>query len=400
MEATMSRLVRHLPFSLFLAVLLIGACAPGPSAGGSAASAPAAQSGSPSQPAAAGGSVPAWQAEWDRTVAAARQEGKVVVYGPSGDLIRRNMTEAFRKAFPDIALEWTGGRATDEAAKIEAERRAGIYSVDVFLGGSTTALVSMRPIGAMDPVKPLLLLPEVTDPANWRNNQLEFSDKDETNLVFVNIPSTTVAFNKSQVQAEDVDEVHELLDPKWAGRIAINNPIPAGAGNIAGRFFYHVLGPERGAEYLRTLRAQAGAVDRDERRQVEWVVRNRFPVLVGASDVTLHQLREQGVEVGQINQFKEHGGAVTASAGTIIPMNRAPNPNAAKVFINWVLTRDGQTAWSTALNQPSLRLDVPTDHIRAESVPRPDGKYWRSYFEDFVETPPALSTLFQELFTN
>jgi iron(III) transport system substrate-binding protein len=338
--------------------------------------------------------------EWDQTVAAARQEGRVMVVGPPGDLVRKNVVEGFRKAFPDITLEWQGGRNAEMATKMEAERRAGVYSVDVFFGGTSTALKQVRPIGALDPLKPALLLPEVTDGKNWRGGHLEYSDADERILVFVNIPSALVAYNPTQVRADEVDEMPELLDPKWKGRIAINDPIPTGAGNVTFRLFWHVLGPERGAEYIRALRAQAGAVDRDQRRQVEWVARGRFPVVIGASDLTLQQLKEEGVRVDVINDFKEYGGLVTASSGSLMLINRAPHPHAAKVFLNWMLTKDGQTAWSTALNQPSLRVDVPTDHLRPESILRADVTYWRSYTEEGVETPPALDALFAEQFGN
>jgi hypothetical protein len=69
------------------------------------------------------------------------------------------------------------------------------------------------------------------------------------------------------------------------------------------------------------------------------------------------------------------------------------------VFINWLLTREGQTAYSLGMEQPSRRLDVPTDHLSPETRLRPDGKYWASYYEDQVEPPPGLTALFQELFS-
>jgi len=55
-------------------------------------------------------------------------------------------------------------------------------------------------------------------------------------------------------------------------------------------------------------------------------------------------------------------------AGDVIVLfNRAPHPNAAKLFINWVLTKEGQTAWSATVKENSARTDVPI--VNPDSAP-------------------------------
>jgi iron(III) transport system substrate-binding protein len=337
---------------------------------------------------------------WTRTVAAARQEGRVFVIGPGGDIIRRSMVEGFRKAYPDIALEWLGGRPPEMASKVEAERRAGVYSVDVFLGGTATALFQMRPIGALDPIKPALILPEVADPKSWRDGRFDFSDAEELNLVFANTPSPLLAYQPSRVTPEEIDELAKLLEPRWRGQIAISDPIPAGSGNAAFRLFWHGLGPSRGEEFARALRAQASVVDREERRLLEGVALGRHLLLIGPNSTLVEQLIDEGLNIGVRTDFKEVGGYLASSSGTLMRINQAPHPNAQQVFINWLLGKEGQTAWSIALNQPSLRVDVATDHLRPQSVPQPGVPYWRGYTEEAVQVPPALGTLLRELFAN
>lgn len=58
---------------------------------------------------------PAWEQQWDKTISAAKKEGKVVVFGPAGDLIRNALIEAFKKSFPAIALEYVGGAPPSKA---------------------------------------------------------------------------------------------------------------------------------------------------------------------------------------------------------------------------------------------------------------------------------------------
>jgi ABC-type Fe3+ transport system substrate-binding protein len=379
---------------LVLMVLGVAACTPGTRPAEPSAAAPSGASAA-AQPEA----KPAWQVQWEQTLAAARQEGKVIVVGPPGDTVRRQMLEGFRKEHPDITLEWVGGRTAESAAKIEAERRGGIYAVDVFIGGTTTANTQVKPTGAMAPIRPILYLPEALDTSKWLDNRLEFSDKDELNLVFITVPKTNVIYDPRHARHEDLDELTDLLDPRWKGKIIINDPTLPGAGNQFWRWSWEMLGAERAPEFLRTLRDQGGIVDRDLRRQIEWLAHGRYPILLSGSDAVSQQLQEQGLKLGFVVEMKEYGTSVTASFGSLMRLTQPPNPNAQVVFLNWLLTKDGQTAYSHGMEQPSRRLDVPTDHLSEETRLRPGAKYWQSYYEQYVGDPPGLSALFQELFS-
>ena len=77
------------------------------------------------------------QLEWGQVVKAAKQEGRVVVFGPPGTRARKALTEPFQKKF-GIKVEYTGAFGSEMSQKIMAERRAGIFSFDVHLGGTTT----------------------------------------------------------------------------------------------------------------------------------------------------------------------------------------------------------------------------------------------------------------------
>lgn len=90
-------------------------------------------------------------------------------------------------------------------------------------------------MNALDPIEPELILPEVIDPKNWRDNRLEFSDrKTRLDLVFSTQNNVPLIFNPAQVKAEEVDELYKLLDPKWKGKIAVQDPIPSGTGKGEG----------------------------------------------------------------------------------------------------------------------------------------------------------------------
>ncbi len=332
-------------------------------------------------------------------LAAARQEGTVVVDGPGGDIIRRKMVDGFTSAYPGITIEWSGGTAPELAAKLEAERRAGIYALDVMIAGTNVMLTQVKNPGFLEPIKPALLLPEVADPANWQDGRLDMADAEgEYDLVFIQNPMIAAAHNPRMVRPEEIDELPKLLDPKWKGKIVISDPLAGGQGQAAFRWLWAVMGPEKATEYIRALRAQAGQVDRDRRRMLEWIARGRYPILFNPDPTTLQQLAQEGVNIPVLPGFKDYGTYVTPGFGSVGLIKDAPHPNAAKVFLNWLLSKDGQTAYSTALNAGSRRLDVPRDHLPPELHIQPDLKYWASYKEAEAIPPPELVTLLKEVF--
>ena len=113
-----------------------------------------------------------------------------------------------------------------------AQSDAGIYSADILINGTSTANAYFKPMNALDPVEPALILPEVIDPKNWRDNRLEFSDRStRLDLVITTQTNVPLIYDPKQVKSEEVDELYELLDPKWKGKIAVQDPIPTGTGN-------------------------------------------------------------------------------------------------------------------------------------------------------------------------
>ena len=344
-------------------------------------------------------SKPSWQEKWDKVLAEGKKEGRVVVFGPPGEVIRTAMVEGFRKAFPGITLEYSGGRSGEQAVKLKAERDAGLFSADVFVGGPTTANFQLKPIGALDPIKPALIHPEVTDLKNWRGNRLEFSDKEGIYiLVFVGQTSPPLIYDPKQVKEEEIDEVYELLSPKWKGKIVINDPLVAGTSVPLFRHLWLTLGSDKAKDFYRKLREHAGAVDRDQRRQIEWVAQGKYAILIGPSLGVLAQLVERGLKVAILQNWKDIGTHLGASFGTVVLMNKRPHPNAAVIFLNWLLMKEAQLAWSKAMDHVSLRLDVPTDHLPPYSVPKAGVKYWRSFSEEAQTRTPEEESILKELF--
>ncbi|MCL6614082.1 MAG: GDP-mannose 4,6-dehydratase, partial [Firmicutes bacterium] len=159
---------------------------------------------------------------------AARREGTVAVIGPTGDDRRAALTEGFERTY-GITVDYLADAGAGIPPRLAAERGADQYRWDVFIGGTTTGLESLIPMGVFDPLEPALILPEVTDPANWLDGRLEFADNEgEYDLVFILVPMIAAANHPDQVRPEEIDELPKLLDPKWRGKIVISDPLAGG----------------------------------------------------------------------------------------------------------------------------------------------------------------------------
>jgi iron(III) transport system substrate-binding protein len=353
---------------------------PAASAAGSAPAKPAlpAQAAPTQAPPAVAGAAPttdgagAWQPEWERVLTAAKHEGKVIVNGPPGDTTRQALT-AFQQAYPDITVEYTGTRSADFIARVLTERQAGQYLADVHVGGTGGVIGELMPAGAVDPLKPALIRPEVLDDSLWFGGfDWGFMDTARQRVFsFASYVSWTVFINRDVIPSGEFSKLEDLLDPKYRGRISINEPRDSSAGAFHSVVIIQQLGVEG---YRKLLTEQDISVHRDTRQQVEALVRGTRPIGIGVSGAPLIEFQRQGLGQNVRPLDQPEASALTGGfGGCACLMNRAAHPNAARVYMDWLLGREGQGYWSRAYTTNSRRLDVePADPTL---LPQPGVEY-------------------------
>jgi iron(III) transport system substrate-binding protein len=216
--------------------------------------------------------------------------------------------------------------------------------------------------------------------------------------VFSSQPNPPVIYDPKQVNSAEIDELYELLHPKWKGKIVLNDPIPAGPAGSLFRWLWRILGPDKATDYFRKIRAQAGAVDRDQRRQIEWIVQGKYSWLLAPNNSMVHQLAQRGLKFGILPEFKDYGTHIGTGSGCIALVSRAPHQNAALLYINWFLGKEAQSVWSRVLNLQTRRVDVPLEHIPAYLIVKPGGHYWVSYYEKDAIRSAREEGVIKELF--
>jgi len=331
-------------------------------------------------------------AEWDQVLAAAKKEGKVSVIGPVGPDRRDVLTQPFQKKY-GITVEYHADRGSGIGPRVAAERRAGKYLWDIVITGTTTGLTALIPLGAVDPMDDALILPEVKNPKMWRGGAIEFSDPGHRMIVMTPSQRGTLFVNPNTIKPGDIKSYKDLLDPKYKGKLIADDARFAGPGQATFTFFY--LHPDLGPNFIRALAKQEIAVFRDYIQEIDSVAKGRHLVLIGVSDIAAEERKEKGIPIDIINpRTLKEASDVSPGSGGVSLFNRAPNPNAAKVYLNWLLSKEGQTGFARVNGYISARLDVPTDHSPWR-VPIPGAI--KTYTPQAMEAKEPLTNLLKEL---
>jgi len=332
-------------------------------------------------------------AEWENTLAAARKEGKVAVITDVTATLRDALTVEFQKKY-GISVELFGSSGREVAPRVAAERKAGQFLWDIYVHGSTTALEAMIPMGAFDPLEPTLILPDVKGPKMWRGGAIEYLDPNKMVLVMTPFHRGTIFYNPKLANAKEFTSHKDLLNPKWRGKMVLDDPRRGGPGVATFTFFY--LHPELGPDFIRALGKQQMTILRDYAQEVDAVGQGRYPVLVGGADFVAINRMKQGVPVTIVDprELKE-GTDVSPANGNLALFNKAPNPNAAKIYINWLLSKEGQTIFARANGYVSARIDVPTDHTEPWRVPLPGAI--KTYTQAAMQVRDDVQALLKEV---
>jgi iron(III) transport system substrate-binding protein len=334
------------------------------------------------------GQADSWKADWEKTLEAAKKEGQLVIYG-SADY--EMLYAEFHKKYPEIKVIGVFGRGADVAKRLMAERRAEKYLGDLYLNGMTTGYNVFYKAKALDPIPPLLVLPEVTDTSKWWQGKHHYLDPEKHYLLNINGETRiVVGYNTKLVNPAEIKSYWDLLNAKWKGKIVAYDPTLGGAGD-AMRFFYHQksLGPE----FIKRILTETDIVISTDTRQMgDWLAGGRFALSVFGpiSRMDLDVMQLQGLPVSWFApEHLKEGAYITAGSGGVALINKAPHPSAAKIALNWLLSREGQIAYQRIFTQgndgpDSLRIDIPKDKV-PKGNRRPQGDESRYPFVDRAE---------------
>ena len=313
-----------------------------------------------------------FKSDWANLVAAAKKEGVVsIAAGGAPSRHYRHIFNAFNKKY-GIKVEVSRGGANRTISRVLAERKSKKYTTDI-------ALISVRinnqrlvPSDSLIPFEPLLIHPEVLDKSKWYGGKYWYGDKYTKHTFFYTaaiIDGLRFWYNTTKIsdkEAATIKSPSDFFNPKWKGKIVAQAmEDPSGIRQMIDGW----QSPDQGPDWVRKFLTEAGVTFSADRRIAEtWLVGGRFPLKAPTrAEEELRTLAKKGIPIKE--------GSIPAKVGTlrasgsgccISAFKHAPHPNAAKLFANWFLTKEGQTLIHTTIPNievSSLRNDIPFGQV-------------------------------------
>lgn len=341
------------------------------------------------------GEKSSWRGEWEGLMRAAEKEGEVRLYGSDG---HRDAVLAFQKLFPKIKVMFEPGAGRDFGPRVMAERRAGKYLVDITMLGSATQFSVFYKAGVLEPIPPLLFLPEVTDVSRWWEGKHHWADP-ENKYIFINqgsVSASLVAYNSNLMGPNEIKSHWDLLNSKWKGKIVSWDPRRPGQIQTLKGFYFN---PRLGPSFLSRFYGEHDvALGTDARLMVDWLATGKFLLFFMARDGDIEDANKQGLPVNVVPAPPQES-HISSAMGNMAIFNRAPHPNAARLFLNWVFSREGQVHWQKSTDANSLRTDIPKDMVTnwQVKVPKEGFDYVLTSLPEYSDTKPIMKVVEEAL---
>ena len=346
-----------------------------------------------------GAAAAGFEQEWSKLIEAAKQEGTLAIAsGGAPSRQYRPVVDAFSKKF-GIKVEVSTGNATDTVNRVLAERKVGKYTVDVALISSRENNQRLVPSESVVPFAPLLIHPEVLDKSAWFLGRHWYADKFSKFTFIYHATKENryeLWYNTDKIKADEIAVIkkqNDYFDPRWKGKMGGQGMgDPSGIRQMIDSYFE----PDRGPEWVRTYLVNAGVTFTDDRRILEtWLVSGRYPIhAVATGTEEYHRLAKKGLPIKQVLLPKQVGLVRAGGSGCCISVfSNAPRPAAAKLFVNWFLSKEGQTLTHTmipAIDRSSLRTDIPMGEVVPDQQREPGKEY------AFPDADPAMGAKQEE----
>jgi iron(III) transport system substrate-binding protein len=324
--------------------------------------------------------------EWNKLVAAAKQEGEVVLIIPPSATHRDFLAREWPKAFPEIKLSQTSVPPGQQFARLSVERGAGKYLWDLVFTGSDNAF-QLRDAGMLDPVREEFIFADVKNPETWGGWDEAFADTAATH-VFTSRTFLKMPFYNAKLLVPDkvkAEGTKIFLDPALKQKVIWDDPAFGGSGRTFAPVMLRLLGEEGLRQFVSSqvvfTSQMSDLVDRMARGQY---IMSLGPVLTGLLD----RYRDAGVplDIRPLGNTPELGAYANTGASNIVVMKNRPHPNAARVFLNWYLSKPVEGALAKEMGEDTRRTDVPQQVDPAQQR-LPGVKYYEAQNEE--NTPAA-----------
>jgi len=306
-----------------------------------------------------------WQAEWDAVLEEANGQELNVVIQPNEAF--EAVVREFMNRFPEIDTQVSIIHPSQFAPRVVTEQEGGVFAWDVWWSTASNMNNVVLPADGLEPITDYLILPEVADESNWQDADFIYtSDRGPYVFVHTHFLQNLGLYNTDMVPGGELT-LENITDPSLVGKVAIRAPSRPHGGTM----MLAQIAKTAGSDVLQTLMTDMEPVFIDNDQQVTMsVISGEFAIGIGTTEQIYAECRMEGgcqnIEMFPVSFM--HSRSVSV-------LKNPPNPAAAKVFVNWILSREGQEVyvqeWASRNTSGAFsnRRDVEGDPTHAGSVP-------------------------------
>jgi iron(III) transport system substrate-binding protein len=302
-----------------------------------------------------------WPAEKAKLVAAAEAEGELILFSQPNRAARDFLAREWAAAYPKIKLSISAFGGAEFQPRIRLERSAGKYLWDVIFTGSTIGYDLVKD-GFLDPVLPEMLDPEINKPEIWGGWDEPFVDLGKKYVFSTSVSLKSPVYDANKLPPDKVKAagLKILFDPALKDKIVWHEPNVPGPG---AQFAFYLMKRMSEDEIRRFIVNQRVVFMAQQNQVIEALARGTHWLGLGPgnSRVLLEPYVKAGVNV-DIRKFgpEPELNDVTIGGSTLFLVKNRPHPNATRLFVNWLLSREVQAGYAKATEQNSRRVDVPS----------------------------------------
>jgi iron(III) transport system substrate-binding protein len=293
---------------------------------------------------------------------AASVDTELSIVGPNRDTYMAKIAEEFKvyykaKTGTDLNISYKL-LGTEEVLRFVNENKGGGGVYDVWTGGGVAPFITAAQEGYLEPYKTSDwdAIPATVGGINAKDPNGAW--------VGVMLSGFGIMWNNDKLTQLGIDPPKtwdDLLDPKYFGQIAMANPAKSGSTHMIVEIVLQGKGEEAGWNYFKHLNANIGNYPNSSGTVPELVTKGEFGVGV-VIDFYGYENKLKGAPVDFI--YPTDGTYVNPDSAAILKGTK--HLDAAKMFMDWTMSKDGQTFWSKTFARPCLRTDVEAVPFRVD----------------------------------
>ena len=228
------------------------------------------------------------QDDWNALVE--RAKGQTLVINNQPDDAINVILDVFSKKF-GVTVQATAERPSQGFARIATEQKNGQFGWDAWWGGSSNMSLNAAPGGMLEPLDKILILPEVTDVANWRSPDFIYGDTGKHVFTYMNYIDFGMLRNTNVLPDLKIDTLDALLDPRLKGKISIRD---ASEPNFSNDMLATIV-KQKGGDFLkRVLTEQQPKIYSNQQLLLTDITRGSQALAIGLDGIIWERCKADG----------------------------------------------------------------------------------------------------------